>query len=106
GRGSHMHVICMQRWLAKARPPAGVVCHGLATIRDGRPWPGPLQGAAARRGSCPQGVATRGHGRLWPARKGLSPAASPAASRGGGTGRKGGRRLCRGSGNTMRVKEG
>ncbi|RRT66088.1 hypothetical protein B296_00014790 [Ensete ventricosum] len=23
GRGGHMHAVCMQRWLAMARPPAG-----------------------------------------------------------------------------------
>ncbi|RWV84973.1 hypothetical protein GW17_00053274 [Ensete ventricosum] len=72
GRGDHMHVVYMQRWLATARPPAG---------------------AAARRGSSPQGAATRGHGRLRPAHKGQLVAASPAANRGGGAGRRGGRPL-------------
>ncbi|RZS20485.1 hypothetical protein BHM03_00053002 [Ensete ventricosum] len=69
--------------------------------------PGPLQGVAARRGSSSQGAATRGHGRLRLARKGLPPAANPAASRGGDAGRKGGRRLRRGSGGggAMKVKE-
>ncbi|RRT37678.1 hypothetical protein B296_00030678 [Ensete ventricosum] len=71
---------------------------------------GPLQGAAIRK-----------HDRLRPARKGLSPADIPTASRGGGAGRRGGRRLvgrlsaakgsrrlCRGSddGGAVRVKEG
>ncbi|RWW11337.1 hypothetical protein GW17_00025057 [Ensete ventricosum] len=78
--------------------------------REGRPWPGPVQGAA-----------TRGHGWLRPTRKGQPAAASPAASRGGGAGRGGGRPLgrrlptvkgscClrRGSSNdgAVRVKEG
>ncbi|RRT56646.1 hypothetical protein B296_00021266, partial [Ensete ventricosum] len=60
GRGGHMHAFCMQRWLAKARPVAGVVGHVLATCKG---WsvvskaplqggnqlrPGPLQGAIAR----------------------------------------------------------
>ncbi|RRT33946.1 hypothetical protein B296_00042085 [Ensete ventricosum] len=45
--------------------------------RGDRLLPGPLQGATTRRGSSPQGVATRGHGRL---RLALSPAreAAPA----------------------------
>ncbi|RZR74884.1 hypothetical protein BHM03_00045504 [Ensete ventricosum] len=119
GRGNHMHVVCMQRWLAMARPPAGAVNHGLATC-NGRPAtarppargdrlrPGPLQGAAACRGSSSQGVATRGHDRLWqarrgdrlwparrgncqrPARKGQSATVSPAASRGDNASRMGG----------------
>ncbi|RRT49528.1 hypothetical protein B296_00027442 [Ensete ventricosum] len=69
----------------------------------------------------PQGAATRGHSRLWPACKGLPPAASPIASRGGGSSRRSGRSLARrlstakgsrylrmGSvdGDAMRVKEG
>ncbi|RWV95353.1 hypothetical protein GW17_00042028 [Ensete ventricosum] len=98
--GGHMHVVCMQMWLAATKPLAGAVGHGLATYK-GRP-------ATAR----PLGAA---------ARKGLLPVASPAASRGGGAGRRGGRplagwlptekgscRLCRGSGGggTVRVKEG
>ncbi|RRT31412.1 hypothetical protein B296_00052686 [Ensete ventricosum] len=89
-----MHAVCMQRWLATARPPAGTVGHGLATYKwrsitakaplhgGGRLRPGPLQGAA-----------TRGHGRLWPARKGLLPADSPTASMGGDTCHRGGRPL-------------
>ncbi|RWV78243.1 hypothetical protein GW17_00060818 [Ensete ventricosum] len=92
GRGGHMHAVCMQRWLATARPPIGAADHGLATCKE---WPtaakAPLQGAAARRGSSPHGATTRGHGRLRPARKGLPPTDSPATSRGDGAGYKGGR---------------
>ncbi|RZS22823.1 hypothetical protein BHM03_00055648 [Ensete ventricosum] len=118
--------------LATTRPLAGVVGHGLATCK-GRPiaakapllrgdmlWPGPLQGAVARRGSSPQGAATREHNRLRLARKGLPPTDSPAASRGGSADRRGGRPLAgwlpatkgsrclrRGSdGGVVRVKEG
>ncbi|RZS19746.1 hypothetical protein BHM03_00052179 [Ensete ventricosum] len=101
GRGGHMHAVCMQRWLATARPPIGAVGHGLATCK-GRP---PAR-AAARKGA---------------SRQGLPPASSPAASRGGGAGCRGGRpmagwlpaakgshRLRRGSGGdgVVRVKEG
>ncbi|RRT65992.1 hypothetical protein B296_00012902 [Ensete ventricosum] len=32
-RGGHMHALCMQRWLATARPPAG------AADRKGQPSP-------------------------------------------------------------------
>ncbi|RWV77006.1 hypothetical protein GW17_00062227 [Ensete ventricosum] len=60
GRGGHMHAVCMQRWLAMARPPAGAVGHGQATCKG---WSAvakaPLQGAAARGGSSLQGAATR-----------------------------------------------
>ncbi|RRT62370.1 hypothetical protein B296_00040197, partial [Ensete ventricosum] len=57
GRGGHMHVVFMQRWLATTRPPAGAGDHGLATCKGrpaapkapqqggGRLRPGPLQGA-------------------------------------------------------------
>ncbi|RWV82110.1 hypothetical protein GW17_00056421 [Ensete ventricosum] len=50
--------------------------------RGGRLWPGPMQGVAARRGSSPQGAATRGHGQLRPARRGgrLRLALSPAGA--------------------------
>ncbi|RWV82527.1 hypothetical protein GW17_00055972 [Ensete ventricosum] len=75
GRGGHMHVVCMQRWLATARPPVGAADHGLATC-IGR-----------------LAAATCGHGQLRPARKGQPVAASPTASRGGGAGRRGGRPL-------------
>ncbi|RRT45076.1 hypothetical protein B296_00045008 [Ensete ventricosum] len=76
---------------------AEVAGHDQAPCRGGRPWPDYLQGVA----DCSQGPAARGrpvaarpptrggHQRL--ARKGLPPADSPTASRGGGT---------------MRVKEG
>ncbi|RWW61973.1 hypothetical protein BHE74_00030927 [Ensete ventricosum] len=54
-RDGHMHVVCMQRWLATARPPTGAVGHGLATCK-GRPAVArPPARAAARRGSSPQG---------------------------------------------------
>ncbi|RZR89440.1 hypothetical protein BHM03_00017150 [Ensete ventricosum] len=59
GRGGHMHVVCMQRWLATARPPVGAADHGLATC-IGR-----------------LAAATCGHGQLRPARKGQPVAASP-----------------------------
>ncbi|RZR78239.1 hypothetical protein BHM03_00003519 [Ensete ventricosum] len=79
GRGGHMQAICMQRWLATLGPLQGRPTMAWLPTRGGRP----------------QGAATHSHGRLRPARKGLSPAASPAASRGGGDGRKGGRPLGR-----------
>ncbi|RZS18503.1 hypothetical protein BHM03_00050778 [Ensete ventricosum] len=69
GRGGHIHVVCMQRWLAMARPPVGV----------GRPTVGMAGYGQPARAS-----------RQWPACKGLSPATSPTASRGGGAGRSGG----------------
>ncbi|RWW15776.1 hypothetical protein GW17_00020369, partial [Ensete ventricosum] len=87
-----------------------VAGHGQAPCRSDRPWLGYLQGAT-----------TRGHDRLRPACKGLPPAASPAANRGGSASRRGGRplagwlpiakgnrRLRRGSGDdgAVRVKEG
>ncbi|RWW54940.1 hypothetical protein BHE74_00038448 [Ensete ventricosum] len=111
-RGGHMHAVYMQRWLATTKPPIWATGHGLATCK----W---RPAAATRRGSSPQGAATRGHSRLWPAHKGLPPVASPSASRGGGAGRRGGRplarrlptakgcrRLRRGNdGDTVRVKE-
>ncbi|RWW18124.1 hypothetical protein GW17_00017905 [Ensete ventricosum] len=101
GRGGHMHAVCMQRWLAMAKPPVGAVGHGLATCKG---WP-----AMAR----PR--AWGGHPRARPT------AATPAASKGSGVGRRGGRplarwlsvskgshRLRRGSGGSdeVRVKEG
>ncbi|RRT50464.1 hypothetical protein B296_00004167 [Ensete ventricosum] len=77
-----------------------------------RPWPRPLargrlaaaraslQGAVALRGNSQHGrqpLAARRppRGRLQGARKGLSPAASPATSRGGGAHRRGGHPLAR-----------
>ncbi|RRT50162.1 hypothetical protein B296_00026299 [Ensete ventricosum] len=65
GRGDHMHAVCIQRWLATTRPPAGVAGHGLATYKGwptaakaplqggGRLRPGPLQGATSRKGGLP-----------------------------------------------------
>ncbi|RZR99335.1 hypothetical protein BHM03_00028854 [Ensete ventricosum] len=76
-RGGHMHAVCMQRWLATARPPVGAADHGLATCKGRLP-----AGATARRGNNPQGVATCGHDQLRPARKGQPTSASPTASRG------------------------
>ncbi|RWW48126.1 hypothetical protein BHE74_00045826 [Ensete ventricosum] len=89
GSGVHMHAVCMQRWLATARPPTGATSHGLATCKG------------------------------WPARKGLPPASSPTANKGDDAGRSGGRplvgrllaikgsrRLRRGNDGTVRVKEG
>ncbi|RRT82630.1 hypothetical protein B296_00011038 [Ensete ventricosum] len=94
GRGGHMHVVYMQRWLAIVRPPARATDHGLATCK----------------GRLPAGAATG---------KGLLPVDSLAASRGGGADRplagrlptaKGSHRLRRGSGSSdggaVRVKEG
>ncbi|RZS23307.1 hypothetical protein BHM03_00056209 [Ensete ventricosum] len=73
--GGHMHTVCIQRWLATARPPTRVTGHGLATYK-GRP-------AVAK-------LPTRGgHPRARPN------VASPIASRGGGAGRRGGRPLAR-----------
>ncbi|RRT61181.1 hypothetical protein B296_00027717 [Ensete ventricosum] len=100
------HACCMH---------AEVAGHGQAPYKGHRPWPSYLQGATARRGDSPQGAATRGHGRLWLAHKGLPPVASPAAILQGGhplAGRlpaaKGNRCLHRGSGSdgAVRVKEG
>ncbi|RWW22940.1 hypothetical protein GW17_00012833 [Ensete ventricosum] len=33
GRGGRIHAVCMQRWLATARPPAGAIDRGLATYK-------------------------------------------------------------------------
>ncbi|RZS26594.1 hypothetical protein BHM03_00059957 [Ensete ventricosum] len=106
GRGGHMHDVCMQRWLATAKPPAGASTMAWLPARSGQLQPRPpCKRATARRGSSPQGAATREHGRLRPARrgdrlrpthrglsptdsmhvadyKGLPPADSPTASRG------------------------
>ncbi|RZS24785.1 hypothetical protein BHM03_00057894 [Ensete ventricosum] len=121
GRGGHMHAVCMQRWLATARAPAGAAGYGLATCKG---WPAtakaPLQGGDRLQPRPPcKGAATRRHGRLRLARKGLSLTASPVANRGGDAGRRGGRplagwlltakgsrRLRRGSGDAVKVKEG
>ncbi|RWV81652.1 hypothetical protein GW17_00056904 [Ensete ventricosum] len=69
GRGGHMHVVCMQRWLATAKPPAGVAdcgqapCKGLppvgAIARKGRPPTG-MAGYGQPAAASPQGVAARG----------------------------------------------
>ncbi|RRT59034.1 hypothetical protein B296_00015222 [Ensete ventricosum] len=32
-----MHAVCMQRWLAMAKPPVGAVDHGLATCKGRSP---------------------------------------------------------------------
>ncbi|RRT59522.1 hypothetical protein B296_00010565 [Ensete ventricosum] len=101
GKGGHMYVVCMKRWLAMARPPTRLAGHGLATYKG---W------LTATR------PPTRdGHPRAWAA------TTSPTASRGGNAGRRGGRPLagwlpvtkgscllCRGngSGDAVRVKEG
>ncbi|RWV88375.1 hypothetical protein GW17_00049539 [Ensete ventricosum] len=73
GRGDHMHTVCIQKWLATARSPAGEAGHGLATYK-GRPGPGPLQGAT-----------THGHGRQRP----VLPPAGAALVAGEAAGRKG-----------------
>ncbi|RWV77229.1 hypothetical protein GW17_00061977 [Ensete ventricosum] len=78
GRGGHMHVVCMQRWLATARPSVGAVDHAWLLARGD--WLRPPEG---------QPPADQ------PARKALPPAASPTASRGGGSGRRGGYPLAR-----------
>ncbi|RZS25845.1 hypothetical protein BHM03_00059107, partial [Ensete ventricosum] len=90
GRGSHMHAVYMQRWLAMARPPVGVADHSLATCK-GRPPAGTV-GFGQPAGAVGSGQHVRAS-RQRPARKGLSPAASPTTSRGGGAGRRGGRPL-------------
>ncbi|RWV86894.1 hypothetical protein GW17_00051166 [Ensete ventricosum] len=84
GRGDHMHVVCMQRWLATARPPARAVDHGMATCK--------VRLAAARpptRGGRPQGQQPARGDHPWarPA------AANPTASRGGAADRRVGRPL-------------
>ncbi|RWV80555.1 hypothetical protein GW17_00058157 [Ensete ventricosum] len=64
GESGHMHAVCMQRWLAMARPPAGATGHGLATCkgrptaarppaRGDHPWAWPAVAS-------PQGVTARG----------------------------------------------
>ncbi|RRT33227.1 hypothetical protein B296_00043722, partial [Ensete ventricosum] len=76
-RGGHLRDVCMQRWLATARPHAGAAVHDLATYKGrsaaararpqgggARPWPdhsGSCRGwpAAARR--LQGAVATRSH---------------------------------------------
>ncbi|RWW55332.1 hypothetical protein BHE74_00038037 [Ensete ventricosum] len=129
GRGGHMHVVYMQRWLATVRPPAGATDHGLATCKGqqatARP---PTRGGHPRArptASQPPGAVGNDQpvrtSRLRPARKGLPPTASPTANRGDIAGHrsgrplagrlstaKGSRRLRRGSGesNIVRVKEG
>ncbi|RWW39106.1 hypothetical protein BHE74_00055588 [Ensete ventricosum] len=50
-RGGHMHAVCMQRWLATARPPVGAADHGLATCKGRLP-----AGATARKGWPPVGT--------------------------------------------------
>ncbi|RWW05335.1 hypothetical protein GW17_00031397 [Ensete ventricosum] len=85
---------------------AEVASHGQTPCRGDRLRPGPLQGAAARRGNSPQGEATRGHGQLRPARKGLPPADSPVASRGGGPASRVVTPWQGGCGGAVRVKEG
>ncbi|RRT31691.1 hypothetical protein B296_00045961 [Ensete ventricosum] len=47
-RGGHMHAVYMQRWLAKAKPPAGATSHGLATCKGRSAMARPLA-----RGCCP-----------------------------------------------------
>ncbi|RRT55904.1 hypothetical protein B296_00019506 [Ensete ventricosum] len=54
---THDQVDCKGQPIAAKAPLQG----------GGRLRPGPLQRAAASRGSSPQGAATRGHGRLRPA---------------------------------------
>ncbi|RWV98297.1 hypothetical protein GW17_00038868, partial [Ensete ventricosum] len=95
-----------------ATPLAGVASHGQPPCRGGwlRPRPSVVAIACKRRLCRPRPgrkrrlPATRPHGavasgqpvranRQWPARKGLSPVASPTASKGSGAGRKGGRPL-------------
>ncbi|RWW03211.1 hypothetical protein GW17_00033643 [Ensete ventricosum] len=71
GRGGHMHDVCMQRWLATAKPPVGASTMAWLPARSGQLQPRPpCKRATARRGSSPQGAATREHGRLRPARRG------------------------------------
>ncbi|RZS27680.1 hypothetical protein BHM03_00061197 [Ensete ventricosum] len=57
-RGGHMHDVCMQRWLAKAKPPAGANSHGLATCK-GRPTMArpPARGCRPRPALPPAGAA-------------------------------------------------
>ncbi|RWW28814.1 hypothetical protein GW17_00006692 [Ensete ventricosum] len=55
GRGDHMLAVCIQRWLATARPFAGAIGHGLATCK-GRP----PAGAAACKGWPPAGTVGSG----------------------------------------------
>ncbi|RWW06116.1 hypothetical protein GW17_00030578 [Ensete ventricosum] len=65
GRGGHMHVVCMQRWLAMARPPEGATDHGMATCtgrpaiarppaKGGRPQERPVAARPPAKGGCPQ----------------------------------------------------
>ncbi|RRT75965.1 hypothetical protein B296_00018713 [Ensete ventricosum] len=65
-RSSHLHVVCMQGWLATAKLHVGATDHGLAICRVGRLRPRPPAGAASWR-----------LGRLWLGRKGRPPATRP-----------------------------
>ncbi|RWW24013.1 hypothetical protein GW17_00011710 [Ensete ventricosum] len=103
GRGGHMHVVCMQRWLATARPPAVAASHGLATYK-GRPAAAkaPLQGGGRPQGQQPA--------RGCRPRTALPPAGMAAPWQGRLPTIKGSHRLRRGSGSdindVVRVKEG
>ncbi|RWV78788.1 hypothetical protein GW17_00060194 [Ensete ventricosum] len=65
GRGGHMHVVCMQRWLATARPSTGAAGHSLATSARGDRSQGqqPTRGGhlRAQQGAASP-TASRGHG--------------------------------------------
>ncbi|RWW19814.1 hypothetical protein GW17_00016104 [Ensete ventricosum] len=96
---------------ATTNPHVGPATHGQAAAKApckgaGRLWPGPAHKEGRRRsqGQQPAGAATarwhtrlqrdaRKGGRLQGARKGLSLAANPTTSRGGGADRRGGRPL-------------
>ncbi|RWV94562.1 hypothetical protein GW17_00042884 [Ensete ventricosum] len=79
GRGSHMHVVCMQRWLAMARPPAGVVGQDLANCKGRSVVARPA--APARGDACGQKRRPRGSSAV-PARECRPrPALLPAGAR-------------------------
>ncbi|RWV84553.1 hypothetical protein GW17_00053724 [Ensete ventricosum] len=98
GRDDHMHAVCMQRWLAMARPPTGAASH----TRKGRPPAGTVGSGQPVRGCCSR-PAYRQQVRDAGRRVGRPLAAwLPAV--------KGSRRLRKGngsdSGGAVRVKEG
>ncbi|RWV80128.1 hypothetical protein GW17_00058645 [Ensete ventricosum] len=103
-RSPYCSTCLLQRLAAKvgATYEGGATTCLLYACRGGLPRPGPLQGAAARRAATRKGRPPEGTtgcdqlaraNRQQSARKGLPPAANPAASKGRDADRKGGRPL-------------
>ncbi|RWV82755.1 hypothetical protein GW17_00055717 [Ensete ventricosum] len=84
-----MHAVCMQRWLATSKPPAGVASHGLATCKG---WPTtarpPARGGQPARGCHPlaeaaalvAGVAALWQGSCWSQRAAVAYAGAAAVA--------------------------